>query len=441
MNPVIERLQGSLLNNQSLGIDDPDPLNWTFPKKIHSLKPDFYRKIIPSHMVLSLEYSLLGQQIEANLSGKQLVEEEQLKEQLIAALLLAELLENVYQDKDQGYLNVPREVKRLRAEQQTYRAILTQIIGPLPKNLIKENSDEIVHVGESFSWKVRLKTINLNLYRLLFIRSKRALDLIAMLNLSADWYPFIVGEMDHFIDPFLPHLAWIFFVPRLSVNLFLLIKHTIPGPWMKEKEEALGWAVRFQGQMLRRWFELGNDGAWFGVGFINCFLLTGALAPFAPYLALTFFVYDVFLAVGRAYIELNRLYELRKQYQAMAVDAENDKQIEQHLTVINSQIEFEMLRLGSHVLATTGIFLSMCCSVPFFAVNPIIPVVGAICLVIICIINFILRSVVNHNRPKDIIKIPSGGAAELGFFSKKAKPPFPNDQADPEEDTELACSG
>lgn len=416
MNPVIRRLQNTLFANYPLGIDDPNPENWTFSESLRGLGVDFYREIIPSHLILNMEYSLLGQQIRINLLGEQLVSEQQLVEQLISAIFLAELLEEVYKN----YLIVPREVERLRTQKMLYREILSELKHPPPEPVSDENN--AIDVGKSFSQQVRLRTLDVNLYRLLLVRSKRALDVIAALDSSAEWYRHIMRDLGHCTDPFLPHLAFLFYAPRLAVNLGLLMKHLLPGSWMEQPEKDLGWQVRLQGQLLRRWFELGNDIAWVGLGYVNGYLLTGAYAPVAAYLSIAFFGYDVALAAIRAYIELNRVYEMRRQYQQMFDSAGSDaarEEISQQLRVLDQQINFELLRFSSHVATTTGIFLAMGCGAPFFATTPAIAVVGAICLVVICLINVALAPVLIQQRPADIIEVPKGGINKLGFFATK----------------------
>lgn len=436
MTAVIERLQ-STLGDQSFQLDDPNPLNKAFSQQIQALGPDFYKKIVPSHLVLNMEYSLLGQQILRNIASQEIEKKNQIIEQISAALLLAEILENTYKK----YLIVPREVRRLREQQQLYRDVLAEI-----QNVVFDaaNDDPVV-VGLSFSNELRTRTIAVNLYRLLFLRGKRALDLIAMKDFSADWYRRMIMNLDNCTDPAIPHLGWLFYLPRLLVNLYLMGLHVIPGSWMEQAERDLGWQLRFQAQLQRRWFELANDIAWVGVGVVNCFIFVGALTPLATYLAIAFFAYDVVVSVIRAYIELNRLYELRKQYQDIPLTAANKAEIEDHLKALDEQIKFETLRLGSHVLSTLGIFLAMCCAAPIFALNPVIPLVGALCLVIICLINFALVPILNHKRPKDIIDAPSG-VAELGIFGKPKKRPvaslpvLDNNLEEDEEPGGFCCS-
>ncbi|WP_454781675.1 hypothetical protein [Legionella sp. WA2022007384] len=424
MTPLIRHLQETF-PELSLPHAGQIPMYRTFSERIKHLGPDFYRKVVPLHLVLNLEYSLLGQQLRAKFLSKQVVDREELKEQLIAALIMAELLEEIYKH----YLIIPREVTRLRQQQNLYRELLEVLGGP-PQQPKK------VEASTSFTQEIRNRTLDVNLYRLLLTRSKRALDLLAVLNTSSESYRHFVRIMGKVLDPILMHVAWFFWLPRLLVNLFVLIKHTVPTWWMDDKEYALGWSVRLSTQIKRRWFELGNDTAWVGAGFINCFILTGALAPFGVYVSLAVFAFDVIMAMTRAYIELSRLSELRSQYMAMlSTSTEKEQgQIKEHIKAIDTQMDFERYRLGSHVTTTTLIFLAMCCALPMFAANPIIPLIAAICLVTICFINFAIAEQVNKSRPQDTID-RSAALAKLGFFNNKGVPPVPLDiQYDEKDD-------
>lgn len=386
--------------------------NGTFIENIKKLGPNFYRKAIPWHMVLTLEYSFLGQQIRSNLLSRENGNREKVKRQLITALMLAEFLEHIYQN----YLIVPREVARLSQQQKLYREILMELGGTLPAYKPSK-----VEVGLSVSQRVRTLTAEINMYRLLFTRSKRVLDLIDALNTGSETYRHFVKNIDKHLDPLLPHVAWIFYLPRLITNLFLLVKHTIPGPWMGEEEKSLGWFVRFGAQMQRRWFELGNDIAWVWLGCMNCFLLTGVLAATGAYLSVACFAFDVIMAVTRAYIELNRLYELKKRYTLMSsqsTDPEERKEAKEHIDVINSRINFELLRLGTHIMTTSVLFFAMCCTIPAFSFPPALLLVSAICILVVSSINIALVPILNNKRAKDMIEAPSG-VAKLGFFAKQ----------------------
>jgi hypothetical protein len=428
MNPVIQYLQDTFFSEHALGVSDPDPLKWTFSECINALDPEFYKKLVPSHMILNIQHSLLGQQNRADLLSTQPVDEEQLVHRLVASLLVSELLERVYR-----YLDVPREIKRFRAQQKIYRDLLREIKGAVPKYVPCE---EKVSVGFSLSQKVRMYTIEVNLYRLLFIRTKRVLDLAAALETTAEWYRRIIGNVDKYMDPVLIYISWFFYIPRLITNLFLLFKHLIPGSWMDEEEEKLGLWIRFQAQMLRRWFELANDVIWVTVGIIS-FILVGLMIA---YLNLGFLGADVFLAAMRAGIEVGRLFVLRKQYQQeLNVHPENQKEIERILQVLEKQINFELLRFGSHVFTTTWVFLATFCIAPLFF-GTLVPFVGALLLLAISLFNFAVAAIIDYCRPKDTIEIPSAGIKNLGFFAQKNEPKGKKEKSfmeDPMEDVNL----
>ncbi|KTD72562.1 hypothetical protein [Legionella tucsonensis] len=427
MTPIIRHLHETF-PELSL-VQAENPLHWTFAESIKKLGADFYRKIIPMHLVMNLEYSFLRQQLRAKFLSSKPIDREELREQLIAALMMAELLERIYQ----YYMDIPREVLRLRAQQNLYRELLAELIPsfpPKPKELPG---------NFSFTQELRNTILDINLWRLLIVRSKRALDLLALVHTKSQSYLRFIKIIDTAMDPFLMHLAWFFWLPRLVVNFYSLFKHTIPGWWMDEHEKSLGWEVRFSAQIKRRYFEFGNDIVWVGSGLINTFYLTGALAPFAFYVSLAVFAFDVLWAITRAYIELSRLNELRSQYEAMLDSAgsrKEQKQIRDHLETIDKEIALEQFRLGSHVATTVFIFLGMCMALPVFAVNPILPFIGALILVTICIINFSLTEEVTKRRPRDTLD-RSSALSKLGLFSTKELPTV--EEEDMGLDTGLCC--
>ncbi|STY31519.1 Uncharacterised protein [Legionella wadsworthii] len=425
MTPVIRHLQETF---PELSLDRiKNPLKCTFIESIQRLGPEFYRKIISMHLVLNLEYSLLGQQLRAKFLSPQPVDQEELREQLLAALMMAELLEYVYQ----YYLDIPREVVRLREQQNLYRELLNVITPDFPQN--PKNIPE----NFSFTQNLRNRIMDYNLWRLLITRSKRALDLLAAVNTGSKSYLGFVSAMDTVMDPVLRHLGWFFWLPRLFVNFYSLFKHSVPGWWMDDREKSLGWAVRFSAQIKRRYFEFGNDIVWVTSGLINTFYLTGALAPVAFYVSLAVFAFDVLLAITRAYIELSRIYELRAQYESMKANSpQEEKQIREHIKALDKQIAFEQFRLGSHVATTSFILLGMCMALPIFAVNPIIPFIGAVILVMVCFANFQITEEIARRRPQDTFDKASA-LSKLGFFNTKEHPPVELEQLSKKDKEEL----
>jgi hypothetical protein len=60
-------------------------------------------------------------------------------------------------------------------------------------------------------------------------------------------------------DPFMNVIGWSLYYLRFSLNLYLLLKHTIKGPWMSKEEADMPWSERFQTQWNQRKFALLND--------------------------------------------------------------------------------------------------------------------------------------------------------------------------------------
>ncbi|MBL7481419.1 hypothetical protein [Legionella bononiensis] len=413
MTPVILHLRSSFPDLPQMA--ESNSLLWSFDERIKLLGPDFYKKIVLNHPTLNMEYSILCHQIRHNFSFPNQIRQDQVIEQLQAALMLAELLEHVHLH----YLVVPREVVRLRRHQHVYRTLLEEMTGmkfSLKNSIIEPRQPEF-----SLTQYIRDNTAQINWFRLLVTRTKRVLNFLDLVGTGSATYRNFVGLMDNYTNPFFAYLAWCFFIPRLTTNLFLIAKHTISWPDMDEKEKALDWYVRLQAQLQRRWFELGNDLVWVSVGLLNCFVLVGTLAPFSIYFTLFAFAFDIANASLRTYIELNRLYKLQDDYKKMFLatdDEESKKAIKEYQNYINHRIEFEKLRLGLSLAGTLAIFLAMCLAIPVLAVNPVLPFLGAVLLIAIWVATFVLTRNVEQYRPNDTVEKPSG-VVQFGLFARK----------------------
>ncbi|MCW8417240.1 hypothetical protein OQJ18_11715 [Fluoribacter dumoffii] len=76
-------------------------------------------------------------------------------------------------------------------------------------------------------------------------------------------------------DPYTGNLSWILYYARFFMNLALLLRHTIRGPWMSQEEINTPWQERFLTQWSNRKFILLNDSIW-GTANLACFFwLTG----------------------------------------------------------------------------------------------------------------------------------------------------------------------
>lgn len=78
------------------------------------------------------------------------------------------------------------------------------------------------------------------------------------------------------ISPFCGYMSWILYFVRMGIQLFMVAKHTINGPWMSDEEALTPWRERFKTQWDQRKFLILNDLIW---GFVN---MACALWLFGP---------------------------------------------------------------------------------------------------------------------------------------------------------------
>jgi hypothetical protein len=388
---------------------------WTFDVSLKTLGPAFYNKILPAQPILNVEYSVLCNQLRQDFLEPKLENKKQIVERLRTALLFCELLEYIHVH----YLVVPREVVRLRKQQELFRTLLNELAGfTFVSDVTKKTA---VDVDLSMSQRIRDTTIQANWYRICINRSKRVVDLFHLVVTDSPAFNNIMVYVGKYGNPFLAYFGLLFHLPRLLSNSFLLVKHTIPGAWMSEKERSLNWTVRFGCQVQRRFFELGNDAVWTTVSAVNLFLLVGALASGAVYLSAIAFAFDMINAAVRAYIELKRLYKLRNEYTDMLAKEENperQKAIQNHLQHLEERIRFEQYRFSLHVTGTTLIFLAMSMALPIFALNPTVVLASAIFLLLLWAITYALTQKLDDHRPKETIEV-DGSVSKLGLFAPK----------------------
>jgi hypothetical protein len=416
MGPVTQHLRAALP-------DLPQPcvgssLYWNFNISLKALAPAFYNKIVPLHPLLNVEYSILCNQLRQDFLFPKKEQRQQVTERLNAALMFCELLEHIHQH----YLVVPREVVRLRKQQQLFRTLLFQLAGyTFAKNL---DEKEAIDINFSLSQRIRDLTIQTNWYRILINRSKRVVNLLNIVITDSQSFNTFVNYLDKYANPLLGYFGLLFHVPRLLGNLFLIIKHTVPGSWMSDKESSLSWTTRLFSQIQSCWFEIGNDAVWTLVSALNLFLLLGSLASGAVYVSAVAFAFDAVNAAARAYVELNRLYSLQDDYQKMLTkesNLEKQESIRTHLKHIENRIHFEHLRFGLHVSGTVLICAAMALTLPILAVSPPVLLASAIFLLLLWAINFTLTRKLDNYRPNETIEVPTASVSQLGVFATKKR--------------------
>jgi hypothetical protein len=434
MSAVMLRLRSSLNLEPSLPKENESTCHWSFTDTLAEKNSDFFRPLVRQHALLTIEYSVLCTQLTHDYFHPNR-NEKVLREQLATALMVAELLTRLYQD----YLNVPREVIRLRKEQVVYRQLLSGMGYGFDELTPETNPPDFV------TQKIRGYTVASNWLRLTSVRAKRVLNAFVPLVDNLSNYYRIATFIEKYAGPFFNYLGWIFFIPRLLTNLFLLMKHLLEGWWMSKEEKSLSIWDRLYAQMQRRWFELANDSVWMVGGVLSCFLWLGPLAIVGVYVGIGLYVYDVVLAVLRIILEITRLNNLRAEYQALAAaeqDPDVKMEIERNLVHLQNRILFEQQRLMVSVITTALLVVAACLCLPaLFAVNPLIPLAGACLFVTVTVLSYIATNYIETLRPVE--KVASFTAPENARYLPKYglfKPAPPNIDPNPEETLELIAS-
>tara|TARA_B110000879_G_C11143362_1_gene501324 strand:- start:70 stop:1623 length:1554 start_codon:yes stop_codon:yes gene_type:complete len=301
---------------------------------------------------------------------------------------------------------------------------------PHPKwEKYKESSDQIQDI--SIDSIVRFVTAETNWYRLFMIRLKRLFTNIMPLIKSLN-YQWFIDEINR-INPILSYVAWLFYVPRLTANLYSLILHTLPGFWMEDEEKAISFINRWDMHWGRLWFELLNDAVWLAVGLACCFslgptgstLLTAGLYFFDAAMAFT----NNFFSV-KHHEELRETLTIQSQKLTALLDGvQTDSEIaEQHAdsfdgdtirdelsmldeyqTHIDLWIEYEQHKLILSMFVTTMFSISMAIGAlpTLFALSASLaiacPIVSAGIVISVCITQYILSSKIEASCPESNI--------------------------------------
>jgi hypothetical protein len=407
---------------QKLGVTLPEMYDenglWSFSTEIEKKNTAFFQKLVQAHITLTLEYSIHCARLANDFKLKEKEARTALRKDIEAALMMADLLECIYEH----YLDVPREVERLRRDQVAFRKLLNIDEVQVPEKNKKETP--LVRVFPS-SKDVRDFAATANWPRFFFIRCRRLLLSLAPFFDENGPYRQIIRQVDPYVGATLSYVAWMYFIPRLTVNLFLLGKHFIPGNWMATHEQELDWKIRLKAHFERRWFEVANDVVWFMGGLINCFILVGTFAPYNVYFSVVLQAYDVFLATVRTYVELGRLNRLKNEYLEMLKEAslpdEEEADIKRHLRFLDQRIEYEQKRMNIGIVNNTILLFAMMVAVPYFAFNPIMPVFAAIVILANTVGAYNASRLLEKNKPAD----------KIGHLEFSPQPPDPeNSDAD-----------
>lgn len=105
--------------------------------------------------------------------------------------------------------------------------------------------------------------------------------------------------------PITGYMSWVLYYTRFAINLSLLLKHSIDGPWMSEEERKIPAWERFKTQWNQRKFSLLNDSIW-GLANMACFFWLkgpGAMGMAGNVATAGLLLMDLSLSIWRFYEE------------------------------------------------------------------------------------------------------------------------------------------
>lgn len=360
------------------------PLKWHFLEQLPSKDDAFFVALIVNHPLILLEYKTQCAHI-VNLINQEPLNFKAIIHATEDTLIMAEVLDQIFSRFDEK-----SDLSSLRSEKEVFQAINRrynllkppQIWDP---TLNQFNPQFSLILNHSFiPWQI-------------FSRTRRLILSAPLLNELIELRTWI-EPFEIIIDPIYLHLNWIFFVPRLTVNLALIFKHVIPNLLMSQTDGGLPWRTQLHIQLHinQRWKELIYDFVWLIGNLINCFLLTGIWLPAEVYLTIGLQLFDLLFTCICVSIKLSQLCEIEKQ---CLIFSENNI-ANSHYCALQQQIALEKkldyILIVNHLLLllTTATILPII--INFYALSPILGAFGAI---VTLISSVILQETIERNRP------------------------------------------
>ncbi len=385
---------------------------WTLSGCLDKKNAEFFDSLALNRPLLAAQYRVQCAQLIA-MFKRESTDQRAFLRTAESALVVAELLEHIYHR-----LEETDDLGRLRADQAHLRTLLSQRYPQFQSTILPSSS------APSTSQGLRRWVDMTTQPRLVLVRIRRTILAAIVLNELAACRPW-VNSIERVTNPFFLHLSWLFFIPRMSLNLMFLGKHVLPHPWMSEKELALPWTTRFQTYwyMHRHSFELANDVGWFLCGVLSCFLCTGAWLPFRVYLAIAMQLGEFVISCLRSGIEISRLNTLEKEYHAGCADG--TIMVDQdYLKALRSRIEHENRVYTLEVTRNVLLNLSILTILPIFlSASPFIPIFGAVLAVATSIAVIVWTDLNVKQRPADdLVRAlkpeKSSNPKDVSFFLK-----------------------
>lgn len=243
----------------------------------------------------------------------------------------------------------------------------------------------------SFAANLRSTHNNWNIGRFFILRAWRSITKHFTVAL-AKCKTFMDGlnvAKENGLGGFFSFVSWVFFIPRLIVNL-CTVSYSLIGTLpifaklkLPQLENEYGWLRRLKMRLNAIGFEIANDLMWFTSGIINCFSLAGSLPIIGVYIMVAAQAYDFFVMAIRNFVDRGTLNATNKDL--IRIQQQYGLKDSTHL-LDNLKIRIEFDKKVLLYALFNFVLLLMCISLmtpAFGAISPFIPLVAGIITVII----------------------------------------------------------
>jgi hypothetical protein len=252
---------------------------------------------------------------------------------------------------------------------------------------------------------------------------------IDLVPLVKNWkhYCHAVACFDEFAHPIISGLGWLFHGVRLFITIIYLLKHTIPGQWMEQREREMGWKARLETQVQLHWFQIANDTIW----------VISTLAPSLLLLTVGISLFEMLITTLHSLVEINRIkgvlgeLESTMNHDTMTNKDEGDDgdACKQYLLHCISHEQKKLILRIINIISISALILlksSLPILMPSVALNPIIPFVIAALLLTITLVCYLLGKWLERHKPSDKVRHLTETdkttlSSRFTFFSSKGK--------------------
>lgn len=236
---------------------------------------------------------------------------------------------------------------------------------------------EVIAAPSELAGKIRENTRYYNLLlRLSSLRLYRVLNqLTKVLQDCKDYLNGLQAFKDNGGGVFFSYFSWVYFVPRILLNIYTLLSSIFDVSGLTGLEKAYGSWTRFKLQFQDLWQQLDNDLMWCTSGLMNCFILVGVIPMLGVYIMIAAQTHDFIVNCIINYIETRRLNNMMARFGRVG-DLQDNPGL---LDGLNKRAAFDKQFLFYTVANFAILLVCVAFMMPTFgSISPFIPLIAGI---------------------------------------------------------------